>query len=227
MISKVLLGPEKYHIFQIVLLENFVDFNTFFPKNQWSLTSCTYLTAHHYRLRILAIFNNGRGFWSLSSPYPIILVIIRLLYGEKLLICEKVPFPIVDWRPNNRRPLQLTATFKPNALVLICQELNFLELIRFEIELVFTHQLYRFTFDSVSRAIFIMGTLELRLTHFWGIWQLMGVFFWRFFFPLPGRRLSSLNRQISSEIVCLGTHKRLTILHEKVLNSRACVWLLF
>uniref|UniRef100_A0A183F954 Plastocyanin-like domain-containing protein n=1 Tax=Heligmosomoides polygyrus TaxID=6339 RepID=A0A183F954_HELPZ len=54
---------------------------------------------NHFRLWVLAVFDDSRAAWSLHRPDLIILAIVRLLHGEQLRICEQNLFPATTCGP--------------------------------------------------------------------------------------------------------------------------------
>ncbi|GFW88659.1 peptidyl-prolyl cis-trans isomerase FKBP4 [Trichonephila clavipes] len=98
-ISEMLLVPWKYNIFNNVPLVHFlIDFNSLLHKNQRCFATCTKTAPDHDRLRILAMFNNCRGAWSVRTPDSIVLGVMNFLKRKELLISEKES-PIDDLRP--------------------------------------------------------------------------------------------------------------------------------
>ena len=89
-IAKVQLGPRNYHGFEnVAAVHFFVSFNLLIHENQRFLAAGSNAAPDHNGLRILAMFDNGRRTRRLYGPDPVVLVVVGLLDGEQLLICEK------------------------------------------------------------------------------------------------------------------------------------------
>lgn len=133
-IAEMLLGPRKYdRLKDVTAVDLLVDLDPLFHENKGGLTAGTNSAPNHHRSGILAVFDDGRRAGSLSRPDPIVLMVVGLLDSEQLLICEEDALPSLTSGPT----LELTTSLEPYALVVISKELNFLQLVRLEVEFVF------------------------------------------------------------------------------------------
>lgn len=106
-------------------------------------------------LQILPQTMTEYGFWQRSAiaacasfygPYLVVLVVVNLLYGEQLLICEEKPLPSLRFGPTfelaaspKMPPIQKSVAPKPPTLVLLREKLNILVLVRLESEHLIRH----------------------------------------------------------------------------------------
>ena len=133
-IAEVLLGPRKYHSLENVASVDFlVDFDFLIHENEGGLTASADSAPDHDGLRILAVFDNVRRAGSLSGPAPVVLVVVRLLNGEQLLVRKQDALPSLSSCPT----LELATSLEPHMFVFIGEQLNFLELVRHEVKLLF------------------------------------------------------------------------------------------
>lgn len=79
------------------------------------------------------MFDDGRRARSLGGPESVVLAVVHLLNGEQFLINEEDALSSRTCGPT----LELVTSLKSYVLVLFREELNFLELVRLEIEFLF------------------------------------------------------------------------------------------
>ncbi|UYV83646.1 GTF2IRD2 [Cordylochernes scorpioides] len=125
---------------------------------------------YHNRLRILAVFDDGRRAGSFSGPAPVVLVFVRLLEGEQLLVYKENALPSLTSGPM----LELATSFQAYALVIIREELNSLKLAHLEVEFLYRYSMYRrlayagltvwgnIAYDIRSPLIRIEGTMTVQ-----------------------------------------------------------------
>ena len=76
------------------------------------------------------MFDDGRRAQSFSRPDPVVLMVVRLLDGEQLLVCEEDTLPLLSSGP----AFELAASLQPYVFVLVREKLHFLELVGLEVE---------------------------------------------------------------------------------------------
>lgn len=133
-IAEVLLSPRKYGGLENVATVHFlVDFDPFLHENEGGLAAGANSAPNHHGRGILAVFDDRRRAGGLRGPAPVVLVIMGLFDGEELLIREENFVPLKRSVPTKKS----LASFKSYALVVVGEELNFLELERLEMEILF------------------------------------------------------------------------------------------
>ena len=142
---EVRLSPRKqFGLEDVPLVGLLVDFDALINEDQGRLAAGTNAGPDHNRSGILAALDDGRGSWRRGRPPPVVLVIVRLLHREELLVREDDALPLLTYVPTEKS----FASLEPHALVVVGEELDFLELVGFEPEVLFGYSADRLPMDS-------------------------------------------------------------------------------
>lgn len=221
---KMLLAPQKYRRFQSVASFYFlIDFDPMMHENEWSFVTGSNSTPNYHELKILPMFDNGPTAGDRSRPVSVILMIVRLFDGEQLLSVKMNALP-VERCLSTKKSIE---SFESYALVITGEKLNFLQLVRHQMEMLFgyspngsvsdsnimddfSHRDPRITPKPLSTSFWLLSILTVR------------------FLMLPGQRPSwpsSLYRLIVRETVAGSIPRLQEISHLRFFRLRcAKIW---